>query len=138
MVRYIVNLHHAVAIPISTLTHMAHFVIADITDAKSVLQDIQSIVPNNPSVPAQPIPLASQEEPGMFDFLCQFPWLLKVFLYDNLEGLLGALEEMVIGPAELKRRQSSENRKHPSNKERCQSLPFAKLHYAMTDTFRDG
>ena len=38
----------------------------------------------------------------MFDFLRRFPWLLEVFRYDNLDGLLGAIEERVIGPAELK------------------------------------
>jgi len=85
---------------VSTLAHMARFIIADITDAKSVLQELQAIVPNNPSLPIQPILLASQEEPGMFDFFRRFPWFLKTFMYEQPKKLLDSLEAEVIVPAE--------------------------------------
>jgi uncharacterized protein YjbI with pentapeptide repeats len=63
---------------ITLLARMARFVIADISDAKSVLQELRAIVPDLPSVPVQPIILAMQEEPGMFDFYRPFPWFLHV------------------------------------------------------------
>ena len=44
---------------------MARFVIADISDAKSVLQELRAIVPDVPSVPVQAIILETQAEPGM-------------------------------------------------------------------------
>jgi uncharacterized protein YjbI with pentapeptide repeats len=82
---------------ISTLAYMARFVIADLTDAKSVLQELQTIVPNNPSVPVQPLLLASQEEPGMFDFIRLFPWVLETYRYHSLDEVLAALEQIIAG-----------------------------------------
>ena len=90
---------------IVTLAHMCKFVIADITDAKSVLQELQAIVPDNPSVPVQPLLLASQEEPGMFDHFRRYPWVLNTHRYKDMDELLGSLDEKVIDPAE-KARQS--------------------------------
>ena len=80
---------------ISTLAHMARFVIADLTDAKSVLQELQAIVPLNPSVPVQPILLASQEEPGMFDFIRRFPWVLEPYPYHSLDDVVDSLEQII-------------------------------------------
>jgi uncharacterized protein YjbI with pentapeptide repeats len=54
---------------VSTLAGMARFAIADLTDAKSILQELGGIVPDHPSLAVQPILLSSQQEPGMFDFL---------------------------------------------------------------------
>ncbi len=87
---------------ISTLAHMAQFVIADITDAKSIPQELMAIVPALPSVPVQPLLLASQQEYGIFKHFRSYPWVLEPVLYDDQQRLLAELTETVITPAEAK------------------------------------
>lgn len=90
---------------VSTLAHMARFVIADLTDAKCVLQELRGIVPDLPSVPVQPLLHVSDYEPGMVDFFKRFPWFLEVHRYEDLESLLASLESSVIAPAVEKARE---------------------------------
>jgi uncharacterized protein YjbI with pentapeptide repeats len=85
---------------ITLLARMARFVIADISDAKSVLQELRGIVPDLPSVPVQPIILGSQEEPGMFDFFRKYPWFLPLHRYETPAQLIVDLGQQVIAPAE--------------------------------------
>jgi uncharacterized protein YjbI with pentapeptide repeats len=87
---------------ITLLARMARFVIADISDAKSVLQELRAIVPDNPSVPVQSIINAAQDEPGMFDFFKEFRSFLKVYPYRNPAQLLANLDNRVIAPPEAK------------------------------------
>jgi hypothetical protein len=61
-----------------------------------------AIVPSLPSVPVQPVLLASQHEYSMFESLRRYPWVLEPLLYDSQEGLLMELESKVIVPAEAK------------------------------------
>jgi len=77
---------------ITLLARMARFVIADISDAKSVLQELR----------VQPVIVASQEEPGMFDFYRHFSWFLPVHRYDTPAQLLTELSDRVIKPSEAK------------------------------------
>ena len=87
---------------ITLLARMARFIVADISDAKAVLQELRAIVPDLPSVPVQPIIFAMQEEPGMFDFYRNRPSFLTVHRYASQKQLLADLGEKVIRPAELK------------------------------------
>jgi hypothetical protein len=84
------------------LARMARFVIADLSDAKSVFQELQEIVPSSPKLPVQPIIVAAQEEPGMLDFFKAYPWFLEIHRYDDPAQLLADLNERVIDPAEVK------------------------------------
>jgi len=85
---------------VTLLARMARFVIADISDAKSVLMELQAIVPHSPKLPVQPIIVSAQEEPGMFDSFEAYPWVLKVHRYDTQAQLLADLKDRVIGPVE--------------------------------------
>jgi hypothetical protein len=87
---------------ISTLAHMARFIIADLTDAKSIPQELQRIIPNLPSVPVQPVLQASTKEYSMFEHFTRYPWVLETYWYESLEGVIASLTEKVIAPAELK------------------------------------
>ena len=90
---------------ITTLAHMARFIIADITDPRSIPQELQAIVPHLPSVPVQPLLLSSSTEYGMFEHFKAYPWVLKTYRYDSAEEAVVSIQEKVIDPAEAKVRE---------------------------------
>src|SRR5262249_31947441 len=85
---------------VSTLARLSRFVIADITDAKTILQELQGIVPTAPTLPVQPILLSSPKAPGMFDFFHMYASVLRTAYYDSVDALLLTLKPRVIEPAE--------------------------------------
>lgn len=87
---------------IVTLAHLSRFVIADITDAKSIPQELQAIVPNLLSVPIQPIILAAQREYALFEHFRRYPSVLPLHEYASQDQLIAELPEKVIEPAERK------------------------------------
>lgn len=87
---------------VSTLAHMARFVIADITDARSIPAELESIVPQLTSVPVQPLILNSEYEYGLFEHIMRYPWVLEPCRYENQRDLLVSLQEKVINAAEAK------------------------------------
>jgi|SRR6516162_9926089 len=85
---------------VSLLARMARFVVADITDAKSIPQELAVIVPDLPSVPVQPLLLEGSAEYGMFEHFKRYLWVLETYRYASSERLIAGLAEHVIDPAE--------------------------------------
>jgi uncharacterized protein YjbI with pentapeptide repeats len=90
---------------VSTLAHLSRFIIADITDPRSVPQELMRIIPQLPSVPVQPLLLANTETWAMFESLRRFPWVLEPHVYDDVPTLLKRIDNKVISPAESKVRE---------------------------------
>jgi uncharacterized protein YjbI with pentapeptide repeats len=87
---------------ISTLAHLARFIIADITDAKSIPQELQIIIPDLPSVPVLPILLSSQNEYGMFEHFKRYSWVLETYFYSDIATAIDSIRENIITPLEKK------------------------------------
>jgi uncharacterized protein YjbI with pentapeptide repeats len=94
---------------VSTLAHLARFVIADVTDPKIVLEEIPHIV-RNIAVPVKPLLLegAGDEPVTLYNLRRNHQSLLDTHRYRDLDDLLASLQEEVIGPAELKAKQIKE------------------------------
>jgi hypothetical protein len=86
---------------------LARFIIADISDPKSIPQELASVVPTLPSVPVQPLLQAGYEPWGMYDHIKRFPWVLPLVKYENQQSLLRDLEPKVLGPAEAKAKEQT-------------------------------
>ena len=88
---------------VKTLAGMSRFIIADLTDAKSVLQELQAIVPDFPSVAVRFLIEKPQYEPGMLDHIRKFPWVVGgAYEYEREAEVIASIQENVLGPAEAK------------------------------------
>jgi uncharacterized protein YjbI with pentapeptide repeats len=85
---------------ISTLAHLSRFIIADVTDPKSIPQELMKIIPQLPSVPVQPILLRGKDEWSMFDDLKRTGRILATFHYQNPDDVRRSLREKILAPAE--------------------------------------
>ena len=81
---------------------MSRFIIADISEPRSIPQELQAIVPNLPSVVIQPIIVHGRQGYGMFEHFQRYPWVRPVYEYKDIPQLLASLAEQVISPAEAK------------------------------------
>jgi len=81
---------------ISTLAHISRFILADITDAKSIPQELQRIVPDLPSVPVQPLIQSLDIEYGMFEHFKRYPWVLPLCRYTDICDLRDSLHDQIL------------------------------------------
>lgn len=92
--------HRSLTETISALAHMSRFIVADITDAASVPQELTRIVPWLPSVPVQPLLLRGRSEWGMFKDFRPYWWVLPVWEYKDSDDVRRMFRRKVINPAE--------------------------------------
>jgi uncharacterized protein YjbI with pentapeptide repeats len=94
---------------VSTLAHLARFIIVDLTDPSSAPHEVAIVIPHT-VVPVQPLILDGEREYSMFrDLRQRYHWVLPTHAYTDQAHLLATLKEQVIAPAEQKA-QELENR----------------------------
>jgi hypothetical protein len=96
---------HDLTETVATLARMSRFILADVTDPRSVPHELASIIPDLRSVPMQPLIWSAEAEYDMFDAFRSYPWVLETYRYDSAEDLVASLSEKVIAPAESKARE---------------------------------
>lgn len=87
---------------ISTLAHLSRFIIADLTDARSVIGESERITTVLESVPIQLILQSQGEMIPIGDSLLLHQSVLKPYFYRTQEELIASLEAKVIVPANAK------------------------------------
>ena len=97
---------------IQILAGLARFVIVDLTDARSVPQELASFVPQLPSVPVQPIIQSGHEPWAIFaDLPARYAWVRPPHVYDDVDGLLRDLDSRIVGPALRQEREPGSGRR---------------------------
>lgn len=76
--------------------------IADLTDAKSIPQELAVIVPTLYSVAVQPLIQENDVEYAMYEHWQRAQTVLDTYRYTDMESLIANLKEHVIDPAERK------------------------------------
>jgi hypothetical protein len=87
---------------VTTLARLSRFIVADITDPRSIPQELTGIVPHLPSVPVAPLIQVGERPYAMFEHLQRFAWVLPLVRYRDEADLLARLPASVIARAERK------------------------------------
>lgn len=89
-----------------TLAYLARFVIVDITEANTAIQELSGIVEKIQSVPVQPIKsLRSKKIWAGYQHIRQRETVLEIYQYADVKDLQKNLKQKIIIPAEFLRKQ---------------------------------
>jgi hypothetical protein len=86
---------------IGTLAHLARFIIVDITDARSVPQELEAIIPRLRHVPVQPLLRTGGKAYGLFADYSAYPWVLPIVTYGSSLDLSGEKVVAIVRRAEV-------------------------------------
>lgn len=86
---------------VTTLASLSRFIIADITSAKIVIEELRELVPRL-SVPVLPILQKGEKEYSTFHTLQKYPWMLNTFYYESIQHLMESLSAKIIPEVETK------------------------------------
>lgn len=97
--------------PVTTLAHLSRFVIADVTDARIVIEEITEIV-RNMALPVKPILQEGfgDEPTTLFNLRINHRSLLDTFRYSDCDALVSNLKYGVIEEAEARVKQLHQRR----------------------------
>jgi hypothetical protein len=88
---------------VRVLAGLSSFVIADMTDPRSVVMELQLIAPDT-AVPIVPVIAHDQEPVALFaDLIGKYDWVLTPVRYNSPEHLADQLDHKIIEPAATKR-----------------------------------
>ena len=112
---------------IASLAYMACFIIADLTDAKSIPQELSFIIPYLPSVPIVPLIGIDERPYAMFEHFTRYSWVHPAVKYNNLEQLLSIFDDRVlkVGYCEAMRSRGIRKTRLPKVKNNCAINPKA-------------
>jgi uncharacterized protein YjbI with pentapeptide repeats len=80
---------------VTTLARMSRLVIADITDAKSVIGELEATVKELPRVVFLPLLCEGAKPWGMFRDLADYPWVLPTKRYSDAEDMRKSVPKLI-------------------------------------------
>jgi len=82
------------------LSSISKFIIADVTDAKSIPQELSHVIPFLPSVPVLPIILKNEKPYDLMEHWKPYPWLFSIFGYIDKNHLIENIETKILKPVD--------------------------------------